>query len=133
MEFKSQHYRFFVLTILVVLIDQLIKVWVFNSFPSEYYDNFFPVFGDWFKIQYVTNPGMAFGIELFGEYGKLTLTSFRIVASLAIAYYIYCAEIVYRWANTTRIIHLDYSHTVHHHLAIVAYRCPIIPRMALGI
>ncbi|MFN8417001.1 MAG: lipoprotein signal peptidase [Cytophagaceae bacterium] len=93
MEFKMQHYRFFVLTVLVVLLDQLIKVWVFNTFPSEYYDNSIPVFGDWFKIQYVTNPGMAFGIELFGEYGKLMLTSFRIIASLAIAYYIYNSSV----------------------------------------
>lgn len=84
----SYHIRFFWLTLLVVLIDQLIKLWVYNTFPSEYFDNHFAVFGDWFKIQYVTNPGMAFGIELFGAYGKLSLTVFRIIASIAIGYYI---------------------------------------------
>jgi len=44
---------------------------------------------DWFKINFVENPGMAFGLEFGGEWGKLALTSFRIIAVFGIAYYIY--------------------------------------------
>ena len=33
---------------------------------------------DWFRIHYIENPGMAFGLELGGEYGKLFLSLFRI-------------------------------------------------------
>lgn len=44
---------------------------------------------DWFRINFVENPGMAFGLEFGGEWGKLALTSFRIVAVFGIAYYIY--------------------------------------------
>lgn len=35
---------------------------------------------DWFKIHFVENEGMAFGMELGGQYGKLVLSLFRIVA-----------------------------------------------------
>jgi signal peptidase II len=47
-----------------------------------------PVIGDFFKLHYVTNPGMAFGVELGGNYGKISLTVFRIFAMFGIAYYI---------------------------------------------
>ena len=48
-----------------------------------------PVFGDWFKLHYTLNPGMAFGLEIASEYGKLILTIFRLVAMVGIAYYMY--------------------------------------------
>lgn len=44
-------------------------------------DDYFPVLGqDWFHIHFIENPGMAFGIEWGGAYGKLALSLFRIVA-----------------------------------------------------
>ena len=48
-----------------------------------------PIFGDWFKIYYTLNPGMAFGAEIGWEYGKLALSIFRIFTTIGIAYYIY--------------------------------------------
>ena len=68
--------------LLILLIDQIIKIWVKTHFAL----------GDeiritgWFRIRFIENPGMAMGIEVFG---KMFLTLFRIVASIAIAYYIY--------------------------------------------
>ena len=47
-----------------------------------------PLVGDFFKLHYVTNPGMAFGVEIGGNYGKIILTTFRILAMFGIAYYI---------------------------------------------
>ena len=35
---------------------------------------------DWFKLHFVENEGMAFGMKLGGDYGKLILSSFRIIA-----------------------------------------------------
>lgn len=46
----------------------------------------FNVLGDWFRIHFVENNGMAFGIEAFG---KLFLSLFRIVAVIGISYYIF--------------------------------------------
>lgn len=45
--------------------------------------------GDWFKLHYTLNPGMAFGIQWGTDYGKLILTLFRIVAMTGIGYYLY--------------------------------------------
>lgn len=49
----------------------------------------FSVLGNWFKIHYTTNPGMAFGLEINYQYGKLILTTFRLVAMIGIGYYLY--------------------------------------------
>jgi len=48
----------------------------------------FQVAGNWFYIHFTENPGMAFGWEFAGEYGKIFLTLFRIVAVLGILYYL---------------------------------------------
>lgn len=49
----------------------------------------FKILGDWFIIHFTENPGMAFGLEFAGEYGKLALSIFRIIAIIGIIYYIY--------------------------------------------
>ena len=46
------------------------------------------VFGNWFFIHFTENNGMAFGMEFAGEYGKLFLTLFRVVAVSGIMYYL---------------------------------------------
>lgn len=51
--------------------------------------NFFGGGHDWFQIYFTENPGMAFGIEFGGDYGKLALSLFRIVAVGFITYYLY--------------------------------------------
>lgn len=48
----------------------------------------FSVIGDFFRITYIENPGMAFGIN-FGNDSKLFLTIFSIVASVGIIIYLY--------------------------------------------
>jgi signal peptidase II len=45
-----------------------------------------PVFGDFFRLTYIENPGMAFGIDVGG---KLYFSIFSIIASIAIIYYLY--------------------------------------------
>jgi signal peptidase II len=45
--------------------------------------------GDWFKLHYITNDGAAFGMKLNIQYGKLILTSFRLLAMFGIIYYLY--------------------------------------------
>jgi signal peptidase II len=45
--------------------------------------------GDWFKLHYTLNPGMAFGMQIGSEHGKLILTLFRLIAVSGIAYYLF--------------------------------------------
>jgi signal peptidase II len=75
---------FWVITVifLILLADQIIKIWV-KTHMQLYED--IRITG-WFFIRFVENPGMAMGIEVIE---KLFLSIFRIVASMAIIYYLY--------------------------------------------
>lgn len=71
---------------LILLLDQLIKVWVKTSVSTM--DQPINLLGSWFKIVYVENQGMAFGTTLgAGIWGKLALSIFRIIAIGGIGYY----------------------------------------------
>ena len=70
------------LIVLVVVIDQAVKIWVKTHF---YYGKQVDV-TSWFKLLFIENNGMAFGMELGS---KLLLTTFRIVASGALIYYLW--------------------------------------------
>lgn len=65
---------------LVLLIDQLSKIWVKTHMALHDMIHI----TDWFKIYFVENNGMAFGIEAGG---KLFLSLFRIVAIIFIIVY----------------------------------------------
>jgi signal peptidase II len=74
------------LILLILIIDQVLKIWIkTNMFLGQEYN----IAGNWFIIHFTENPGMAFGVELGGEYGKMALSIFRIIASFAIGYYIF--------------------------------------------
>ena len=70
----------------ILFIDQVFKFWIKTnmSLGQE-----FNVFGDWFIIHFTENPGMAFGLEFSGSYGKLILSLFRLVAITVLVVYIY--------------------------------------------
>lgn len=78
--------RYFLIAIIVILIDQASKILVYNNM---YLGEDIFVFGNWFRIHYLLNPGMAFGLKLENEFGKLALTLFRIAAMVGIAYYLW--------------------------------------------
>jgi len=81
MTVKQKQATFAILTALVILaLDQWIKVTVKTSM---YMHESIRV-TDWFYILFTENRGMAFGMELFH---KVFLTSFRIVAVAALAWY----------------------------------------------
>lgn len=72
---------------LVLLIDQVLKFYIKTTFPLG---GGFDILGiEWAKIHFVENEGMAFGMELGGNYGKLALTLFRMIAVGFIGYYLY--------------------------------------------
>jgi signal peptidase II len=71
---------------LILLADQTLKVWIKTNMylGQEYF-----IIGDWFRIHFTENEGMAFGMKLGGDYGKLLLSLFRIGAVGFIGYYLY--------------------------------------------
>ncbi|HHU97591.1 MAG TPA: lipoprotein signal peptidase [Petrimonas sp.] len=79
---KSKSLVALAVVFLVLIVDQLSKIWVKTHMELGEVIHI----TNWFKIYFVENNGMAFGIEAGG---KLFLSLFRIVAVVFIAYYIH--------------------------------------------
>lgn len=73
------------IVVLVLLVDQILKFWIKTNMTLG---EEFPVIGNWFLIHFVENNGMAFGFEFGGEYGKIFLSIFRVLAVFGIGWYI---------------------------------------------
>lgn len=81
----TQGKKLLILGIILVVIDQVIKILVkTNMGLGEHFD----VIGDWFKILFIENEGMAFGMKFGGVVGKYILTTFRIVLFGALCWWI---------------------------------------------
>ena len=74
----------------VLLVDQATKVAVRLSMTLG---ESIPILGDWFKLTFTENPGMAFGIT-FGPAGMVT--AFSIIATILIVVYLYQVRGGYR-------------------------------------
>ena len=82
---KSEGRKLVILGVILVVIDQVIKVLVkTNMGLGEHFD----VIGNWFKILFIENEGMAFGWAFGGKVGKLLLSLFRICLCGALVWWI---------------------------------------------
>ena len=73
-----------IVVFVILLIDQISKIYIKTNFQlGEAIDVF-----SWFKILFIENEGMAWGAKIPGAYGKEILTSFRVVAIIAIGYWL---------------------------------------------
>jgi signal peptidase II len=71
----------FVVIFVVLLLDQILKIWVRTNMTLG---QEIPVIGNWFKLLFIENNGMAFGWLGGGGALKLALSLFRIVAIVAL-------------------------------------------------
>lgn len=77
-KFEILKYRHIVLiVVLILLADQLLKFWIKTNMTIA---EQFPVISSWFYIHFIENEGMAYGLKFGGEFGKIALTLFRLVA-----------------------------------------------------
>ncbi len=82
----SQLTKSFLIITIVLLIDQIVKIYIKTHF---YYGESINIFGlDWARLQFVENNGMAWGTEFGGKTGKLFLTVFRLFAIIGIGYWL---------------------------------------------
>lgn len=71
--------------LIILLLDQALKVWVkTNMYLGEEFQ-----IAPWFIIHFTENNGMAFGMELGGDYGKLFLSVFRILFVSGMVWYLF--------------------------------------------
>ena len=84
------------ISLAVVIVDQVSKLLVkgfslpflnFN-FDGMYLGQVIPVIGDFFRITFVENPGMAFGFDP-GSNFKLIISIFSLIASFGLIFYLY--------------------------------------------
>ena len=81
----SKGKRLLILGVLLVVIDQIIKVLVKTNMSIG---ECIHVFGDWFQIYFIENEGMAFGLKFGGTVGKFLLSLFRILFFGFLVYWI---------------------------------------------
>jgi signal peptidase II len=75
-----------IITIIVSLvIDQITKFWIKSTMQLG---DEFTYIGQWARIHFVENEGMAFGVSFGAGMGKFLLTLFRIIAVAFISYYL---------------------------------------------
>lgn len=94
--------RVLFLTLGVLIADQVTKLLVKGisipflgiSINGMNYGESVPVFGDWFKITYIENPNMAFGIEAGG---KPLLVAVAFLAAIGIIVYLWRHRDGARW------------------------------------
>ncbi|MBK6634049.1 MAG: lipoprotein signal peptidase [Chitinophagaceae bacterium] len=103
---KARHVTFIIL--LIIIADQALKIWIKTNF---HLNESHQVIGSGFQLYFVENPGMAYGWKFGGEWGKMALTIFRMIAVIFGTWYlrkiimekqhrgfIFCASLVYAGA-----------------------------------
>jgi signal peptidase II len=80
-----------IIIFLILVLDQWLKFWIKTTMclGCEHHISEMFGLGDWFIIHFTENKGMAFGMEFEGDYGKLFLSIFRIVAVTGISWYLW--------------------------------------------
>ena len=80
----SKGVRITLLVVLLLIIDQVIKILVKTNMSIG---QSIHVFGDWFQILFIENNGMAFGLSFGENWGKLLLSLCRLVLIVVIIIY----------------------------------------------
>lgn len=76
----------FLIILIVLVLDQILKIWVKTHMTLG---QEIPVFGNWFKLLFIENPGMAFGWMGGGGIMKTLLSLFRIVAVVFLVFVLF--------------------------------------------
>lgn len=75
----------FLIILVILIIDQWSKIYIKTNFVLNEKVEVF----SWFQILFIENEGAAWGTKIPGEYGKLFLTLFRIIAVFGIGYWLF--------------------------------------------
>jgi len=85
--------------ILILFIDQALKIWVKTHLEIG---QEIRLFGNWSILHFIENNGMAFGMEMGGKNGKFILSIFRIIAISGIGWFL--SSLIKKKANTGLIL-----------------------------
>ena len=97
---KKQQTRLIIILVAAILIvDQVVKILVKTNM---YITEDIPLIGSWCRLHFIENEGFAFGIHFGGVVGKVLLTLIRLVASVAIAWFI--ASMIKKETRTSLVV-----------------------------
>ena len=85
----------FLLIILILVADQVLKIWVKTHMVIGQEIH---LLGNWGLLHFIENNGMAFGMEMGGQTGKILLSLFRIAAISGIAWFL--TSLIRKKSNT---------------------------------
>jgi signal peptidase II len=74
-----------ILIVLIVIADQALKIYIKTNFLLNTSHR---VLGNAFQLYFVENPGMAYGWKFGGDWGKIALTIFRLIAVIFGSWYL---------------------------------------------
>ncbi len=77
--------KIFGLICLIVIADQAFKIYIKTHY---HVGESHAVLGEWFRLYFIENEGMAYGWKFGGEWGKMLLTLFRLAAVIFGVFYI---------------------------------------------
>ncbi len=99
----------FFIILVIIIADQALKIWIKTNFHLGMVKSVMGI--SWFQLYFIENPGMAWGWELGGDWGKMLLTLFRLGAVIFGSWYlarivrekysngfIICASLIYAGA-----------------------------------
>ena len=87
------------LILLILLVDQILKIWVKTHMMIGQEIH---LFGNWGILHFIENNGMAFGMEMGGKPGKLILSVFRVAAIFGIGWFL--SSLIHKKANLGLIL-----------------------------
>lgn len=82
---KKQAWLAAVLMVVILIVDQVVKLWVKTHMQIG---EDIPLIGSWCRLHFVENEGIAFGLSYGGSVGKILLTLMRIIAAIAIGWFL---------------------------------------------
>jgi len=88
-----------ILILLILVIDQVLKIWIKTHMQIG---DEIQLFGNWGKLHFIENNGMAFGMEMGGRPGKFILSIFRIIAIIGIGWFL--TKLIKRKSNMGLIL-----------------------------
>jgi signal peptidase II len=74
-----------IIILAIIVADQALKIWVKTHM---FYGEQIKLLGSWLRLYFIENEGMAWGWKFGGDWGKLILTLFRLVAVIFGVFYI---------------------------------------------
>ncbi|HXS58643.1 MAG TPA: lipoprotein signal peptidase [Hanamia sp.] len=77
--------KVFLIICLIVIADQGLKIYIKTHY---HVGESHAVIGNWFRLYFIENEGMAYGWKFGGEWGKMILTVFRLGAVIFGVFYI---------------------------------------------